>query len=241
MTGAAALAARAAFRADAGYVAIAAPEESLPVLETLVVEAVKKPLTEVAEAAKRASALAIGPGWVALTRRSWVSSPGDGLAGGARRGRLVRARAVSAFGPDGAHAARGRARAAPRRGLVVGRRAPARSRAACGRRVLVHRRAQGAPTRSSARRTERRSSSRSVLRRSRSPARATCSRACSAPSSRRGSRRGSASAAAVAAQQLAAAHVSHQAGLVAGDVVEALPAVLSRREGALPPGTSWPL
>jgi hydroxyethylthiazole kinase-like uncharacterized protein yjeF len=62
MTGAAALAARAAFRADAGYVAIAAPEESLPVLETLVVEAVKKPLTAVAEAAERASALAIGPG-----------------------------------------------------------------------------------------------------------------------------------------------------------------------------------
>jgi hydroxyethylthiazole kinase-like uncharacterized protein yjeF len=62
MTGAAALAARAAFRADAGYVAIAAPEESLPVLETLIVEAVKKPLTEAAEAAKRASALAIGPG-----------------------------------------------------------------------------------------------------------------------------------------------------------------------------------
>src|SRR5438270_9786498 len=35
MTGAAALAARAAFRADAGYVAIAAPVKSLPTLETL--------------------------------------------------------------------------------------------------------------------------------------------------------------------------------------------------------------
>lgn len=62
MTGAAALAARAAFRADAGYVAIAAPDESLPVLETLVIEAVKKPLAEAKEAAERASALAIGPG-----------------------------------------------------------------------------------------------------------------------------------------------------------------------------------
>jgi ADP-dependent NAD(P)H-hydrate dehydratase / NAD(P)H-hydrate epimerase len=62
MTGAASLTARAAFRADAGYVAIAAPEDSLPVLETLVVEAVKKPLGEAGEAAKRASALAIGPG-----------------------------------------------------------------------------------------------------------------------------------------------------------------------------------
>ncbi|HZB23085.1 MAG TPA: NAD(P)H-hydrate dehydratase, partial [Gaiellaceae bacterium] len=62
MTGAAALAARAAFRADAGYVAIAAPSESLPVLETLVVEAVKRSLDDVTEAAERAGALAIGPG-----------------------------------------------------------------------------------------------------------------------------------------------------------------------------------
>jgi hydroxyethylthiazole kinase-like uncharacterized protein yjeF len=62
MTGAAALCARAAFRADAGYVAVAAPGESLPVLETLVVEAVKRPLDDVFEAAERARALAIGPG-----------------------------------------------------------------------------------------------------------------------------------------------------------------------------------
>jgi hydroxyethylthiazole kinase-like uncharacterized protein yjeF len=62
MTGAAALAARAAFRADAGYVAIAAPEASIPVLETLVLEAVKRPLEDVFEAAGRAGALAIGPG-----------------------------------------------------------------------------------------------------------------------------------------------------------------------------------
>jgi ADP-dependent NAD(P)H-hydrate dehydratase / NAD(P)H-hydrate epimerase len=62
MTGAPALAARAALRADAGYVTIAAPAESLPVLETLVLEAVKRPLEEVFEAAERASALAVGPG-----------------------------------------------------------------------------------------------------------------------------------------------------------------------------------
>jgi ADP-dependent NAD(P)H-hydrate dehydratase / NAD(P)H-hydrate epimerase len=62
MTGAAALAARAAFRADAGYVTIAAPTESLPVLETLVLEAVKRPLADVFEVAGRAKALAIGPG-----------------------------------------------------------------------------------------------------------------------------------------------------------------------------------
>ncbi len=62
MTGAAALAARAALRADAGYVTICAPEESLPVLETLVLEAVKRPLQQVDEAAARAGALAVGPG-----------------------------------------------------------------------------------------------------------------------------------------------------------------------------------
>src|SRR5262245_37208346 len=62
MTGAPALAARAAFRADAGYVTIAAPAESLPVLETLVLEAVKRPLEEVFEAVAKANALAVGPG-----------------------------------------------------------------------------------------------------------------------------------------------------------------------------------
>ncbi|HEU5404545.1 MAG TPA: NAD(P)H-hydrate dehydratase, partial [Gaiellaceae bacterium] len=62
MTGAAALASRAAFRADAGYVTIAAPAESIPVLETLVLEAVKRPLNGVFDAAARAQALAVGPG-----------------------------------------------------------------------------------------------------------------------------------------------------------------------------------
>jgi ADP-dependent NAD(P)H-hydrate dehydratase / NAD(P)H-hydrate epimerase len=62
MTGATALAARAAFRADAGYVAIATPEESVSVLEQLVLEAVKRPLDDAVEAAGRARALAVGPG-----------------------------------------------------------------------------------------------------------------------------------------------------------------------------------
>ena len=62
LTGAARLAAEAAFRADAGYVAVAAPGESLPVLETTLLEAVKRPLEEVFEAAERADAIAIGPG-----------------------------------------------------------------------------------------------------------------------------------------------------------------------------------
>jgi NAD(P)H-hydrate epimerase len=62
LTGAPALAARAALRADVGYVTIAAPAESLPVLETLVLEAVKRPLEDVFDAAAKAKALAVGPG-----------------------------------------------------------------------------------------------------------------------------------------------------------------------------------
>jgi hydroxyethylthiazole kinase-like uncharacterized protein yjeF len=75
LTGAAMLAALAAFRADAGYVAVAAPESALPVLEARLLEAVKRPLPEdssgrllprvaddVVEAAQKADAVAIGPG-----------------------------------------------------------------------------------------------------------------------------------------------------------------------------------
>ena len=61
MTGAVCLAAEAAFRADAGYVAVAVPAASLPVIETLV-EAVKAPRERVDELAERASAFAVGPG-----------------------------------------------------------------------------------------------------------------------------------------------------------------------------------
>jgi ADP-dependent NAD(P)H-hydrate dehydratase / NAD(P)H-hydrate epimerase len=62
LTGAAVLATTAAFRADAGYVTVAAPRESLPVLEQQVVEAVKRPLDDVWDAVGRARALALGPG-----------------------------------------------------------------------------------------------------------------------------------------------------------------------------------
>jgi ADP-dependent NAD(P)H-hydrate dehydratase / NAD(P)H-hydrate epimerase len=62
MTGALCLAAEAAFRADAGYVTVATAEASLPVVEARLLEAVKRPLEEAEEAAQRASALAIGPG-----------------------------------------------------------------------------------------------------------------------------------------------------------------------------------
>ncbi|HEY3017500.1 MAG TPA: NAD(P)H-hydrate dehydratase [Gaiellaceae bacterium] len=62
MTGAVCLTAESAFRADAGYVAVAVPAASLPVVEMRLLEAVKAPLERVDELARRASALAVGPG-----------------------------------------------------------------------------------------------------------------------------------------------------------------------------------
>ncbi len=68
MTGAVCLAARAALRADAGYVTVAVPEESRPVVESMLVEPVKlgwrdeDALETILRAAERARAVAIGPG-----------------------------------------------------------------------------------------------------------------------------------------------------------------------------------
>jgi NAD(P)H-hydrate epimerase len=75
LTGAPMLTSLAAFRADAGYVALAAPESTLPILETTLLEVVKRPLPEdssgrllprasdaVLSAAEKADAVAIGPG-----------------------------------------------------------------------------------------------------------------------------------------------------------------------------------
>jgi NAD(P)H-hydrate epimerase len=75
LTGAPMLAALAAFRADAGYVTVATPESSLPVLEARLLEVVKRGLPEdglgrllprsaqgVLEAAERAHAVVLGPG-----------------------------------------------------------------------------------------------------------------------------------------------------------------------------------
>lgn len=74
LTGAPSLAAMAALRADAGYVTVAAPESALPVLEQRLLEPVKRSLPDaggevaagaadtVLELAARAHALAVGPG-----------------------------------------------------------------------------------------------------------------------------------------------------------------------------------
>jgi ADP-dependent NAD(P)H-hydrate dehydratase / NAD(P)H-hydrate epimerase len=74
LTGAPSLAAEAAFRADAGYVAVAVPDSTLPVFEQRLLEAVKLPCPEddgkispraiepIAEFAAKAGSLALGPG-----------------------------------------------------------------------------------------------------------------------------------------------------------------------------------
>ena len=62
LTGAACLAAMAAFRADAGYVAIAVPAESLAAVEAQVLEPVKLTWEQIDDALPRAQAVAIGPG-----------------------------------------------------------------------------------------------------------------------------------------------------------------------------------
>src|SRR5581483_10909159 len=74
LTGAPSLTALAAMRADAGYVTVAAPESTLPVFEQRLLEAVKRPLPDeggtvaqgsaevVLELAEKASAVALGPG-----------------------------------------------------------------------------------------------------------------------------------------------------------------------------------
>jgi hydroxyethylthiazole kinase-like uncharacterized protein yjeF len=74
LTGAPSLSALAALRADVGYVTVAAPESALPVLEQRLLEAVKRPLPDedglvaegaaevVRELALRAHAVALGPG-----------------------------------------------------------------------------------------------------------------------------------------------------------------------------------
>ena len=62
LTGAVCLAAEAAFRADAGYVAVAVPDASLPIVEAKLLEPVKLTWAAGFDAAEKAGAIAVGPG-----------------------------------------------------------------------------------------------------------------------------------------------------------------------------------
>jgi len=231
MTGAPTLAARAALRADAGYVTIAAPAESLPVLETLVLEAVKRPLDDVFEAAERAGALAVGPGLgrgahaKALVRRllaevdvpavvdadalfelepaDWpaprILTPHEG-----ELGRLLGRES----GQIAAHRLASVEEAAERFGCVVVLKGEDSLVAAPGRGVFVC--ALGLPSLATA-------GTGDVLT------------GVTAAFLAKGMEPQRAAAAACAAQQLASHEAEQRYGLVASDVVEALPRALARR------------
>lgn len=81
LTGAICLTAEAAFRADAGYVAVAVPEASLAVVETRLLEAVKLRWDGARAGLEKAGALALGPGLgrtpEALRLRDDLLSAGD--------------------------------------------------------------------------------------------------------------------------------------------------------------------
>lgn len=87
LTGAACLAAQAAFRADAGYVTVAVPASTLPVFETRLLEAVKRPCPEDGEG--RLTAAAAGP-LLELAQRAGVLALGPGLGRSADTQELVR-------------------------------------------------------------------------------------------------------------------------------------------------------
>ena len=119
LTGAASLAARAAIRADAGYVTVAAPASTLPALEKRLLEAVKRPLRTrrgrapaadaVLELAAKASARRARPGARARRRAEELVARArrDGPAGRRGRGRALRARAGRRLGAARADAAQG--------------------------------------------------------------------------------------------------------------------------------------
>jgi NAD(P)H-hydrate epimerase len=231
LTGAPALAARAAFRADVGYVTIAAPAESLPVLETLVLEAVKRPLEDVFEAAARAKALAVGPGLgrgaeaKALVRRLLAEvavpavvdadalfelEPGEWPAPRVltpHEGELARLLGRESS-EVAAHRLASVREAAERFGCVVVLKGEDSLVAAPRRGVLVA--ALGLPSLSTA-------GTGDVLT------------GITAAFLAKGMEPQRAAAAACAAQQLASHEASQRYGLVASDVIEALPRALARR------------
>ena len=190
MTGAACLAAEAAFRADAGYVAVAVPEPSLPVVETKLLEPVKLTWAGAREAAEKAARARDRPRPRPRSRREGDSRRADrGRRAGARarRRRAARAGARRLGRESRPDAPRGRARAPARRGLRLGRCTQARSGAAMRRAVRLRLPAQGRGHDRRRTGTGRARRARARLPASPPPAPATSSPASSRRSSPRGS------------------------------------------------------
>jgi NAD(P)H-hydrate epimerase len=96
MTGAVCLAAEAALRADAGYVAVAVPERSLPVVEARLLEPVKLSWAGALAAAGRTAAIAVGPG---LGREPEAMRLRDDLLGEGRQRLVLDADALHGLEP----------------------------------------------------------------------------------------------------------------------------------------------
>ncbi len=240
LTGAPSLTAMAAMRADAGYVTVAAPESTLPVFEQRLLEAVKRPLPDdggevadgaaetVLELAGKAHALAIGPG---LGRGEAVRELVRRVLAGVELPAVVDADALHGLEPGDWPAPRvltphegelgrllGREskeiamhrlasvrEAAERFGCVVVLKGEDTLVAAPGRGVLVS--ALGLPSLATA-------GTGDVLT------------GIAAAFLAKGLEPQWAAAAAAAAQQIASVEAPQRAGLVAGDVIEALPRAL---------------
>ena len=228
MTGAVCLAAEAAFRADAGYVAVAVPEQSLPVVEAKLLEPVKLTWADALAAAEKAGALAIGPG---LGRDAAAKALRDDLLGAGEQALVLDADALHELEPGelgrtrGADAARGRARAAARRELRLGRRTSARGGTTLRGAVRLRLPAQGR------RHDRRRARSGRARLLAEAPGLATAGTGdvltgILAAFLAKGLEPRLAAAAAATAHGLAARGLP-QRGLVASDVIAALPGVLA--------------
>ena len=108
LTGAICLAAEAAFRADAGYVAVAVPEASLAIVETKLLEPVKLTWEDAFIAAERAGAVALGPGVPSASVARRARGPTSGPTTG-----VIRAPSAAPTSRSGASGSRPCARRSP--------------------------------------------------------------------------------------------------------------------------------
>jgi ADP-dependent NAD(P)H-hydrate dehydratase / NAD(P)H-hydrate epimerase len=243
LTGAACLTAQAAFRADAGYVAVAVPGSTLRVFEQRLLEVVKRPCPEdgdgrltaeaadsILEQAERAGAVALGPGLgrsegvKQLVRRLSLELDLPTVVDADALFELepLKRRAPAVLTPHAGELARllgEKSTWVSAHRLQAARRCSERFEAVCllkGADTLVAAPGEGV-----------------LVCALGTPALATAGTGdvltgIVATFLAKGLEPRIAAAAGAAAQQLAAASVSHQAGLVASDVVEAIPRALEQ-------------